>query len=75
MNAELILPLDKMTAAEKMEVIDRIMDDLSRNSSSVPVVEWHGEVLRQRAQDHADGNDRFIPLDEAVKRTRHKSGR
>ncbi|HMO82128.1 MAG TPA: addiction module protein [Pyrinomonadaceae bacterium] len=75
MNIELVLPLDKMTVAEKMDVIDRIMDDLSRNASSVPEIEWHGEVLKQRAENLRIGNDRFISLEEAEQRIREKTGR
>lgn len=75
MNAELVLPLDKMTVAEKMDVVERIMDDLSRNSASVPVIEWHGEVLRQRAEALKAGKDRFITLEEAERRIRERTGR
>lgn len=75
MNSELVLPLDKMTVAEKMEVVDRIMDDLSGNSASVPVIEWHGDVLKQRAENLEKGTDRFISLEEAERRVREKTGR
>ncbi len=75
MNSELILPLESMTVAEKMDVIDRIMDDLSRNSSRVPVIEWHGEMLKQRAEAMENGSDRFISLEDAEARIREKTGR
>lgn len=75
MNAELVLPLESMTVAEKMDVIDRIMNDLSRNSSAVPVIEWHGEMLKQRLENLKNGSDRFITLDEAEARIREKTGR
>jgi len=75
MNAELVLPLEKMTVPEKMDVIDRIMEDLSRNSSAVPVIEWHGDVLKQRAENLKNGTDRFIDLEEAEARIREKTGR
>lgn len=75
MNTELVLPLEKMTVAEKMDVVDRIMDDLSRNASSIPVIEWHGEVLKQRAENLKNGTDRFISLEDAEKRIREKTGR
>ncbi len=75
MNAELVLPLESMTIAEKMDVIDRIMNDLSRNSSAVPVIEWHGEMLKQRLENLKNGTDRFITLDEAEARIREKTGR
>lgn len=75
MNAELVLPLERMTFAEKMDVIDRIMGDLSQNPSSVPVIEWHGDMLKQRAEDIKNGTDRFITLEEAEARIREKTGR
>ena len=75
MNAELVLPLETMTFAEKMDVIDRIMDDLSRNSASVPVIEWHGEMLKHRAENLKNGTDSFLTLEEAEARIREKTGR
>lgn len=75
MNAELVLPIESMTVAEKMDVIDRIMDDLSRNSSTVPVIEWHGELLKQRADAIERGEDVFMTLDEAEARIRQMTGR
>ena len=64
-----------MTVAEKLDVVDRIMDDLSHNSGAVPPIEWHGELLKQREEDLASGRDRFITLDEAKPRIRSKTGR
>ncbi len=75
MKVELVLPLETMTIAEKMDVIDRIMDDLSQNSSAVPEIEWHGEILRQREANTANGRDRFISLEEAEARIRADTGR
>ncbi len=74
MNSELVLPLERMTVAEKMDVIDRIMADLSRNSSTVPIIEWHGDMLRQRAENLKNGSDNFISLEEAEARIREKTG-
>lgn len=75
MNAEVVLPLDKMAVAEKLDVLDRIMDDLSRNSRSVPPIDWHADVLEERAKDLADKSDRFVSLEEAEERIREKTGR
>ena len=75
MNAELVLPIESMTVAEKMDVIDRIMNDLSRNSSAVPVIGWHADLLKERAEAIERGDDSFISLEEAVARIRQKTGR
>jgi len=74
MNAEFILQLEQMTIAEKMDVIDRIMDNLSRNSAEVPAKEWHGEMLRQRAENRRNGTDQLLSLDEAKVRIRELTG-
>ena len=73
MNTEIELPLDKMTVAEKLEVIDRIMDDFSRNAANIPAPAWHGELLKQREEALKNGTDRLISLDEAEKRIREKT--
>jgi len=75
MNAELVLQLESMTVGEKMDVNERIMDDLSHNSSAVPAIEWHGDMLKQRAENLKNGTDRFISLDEAETRIRQITGR
>ncbi|MGD9630788.1 MAG: addiction module protein [Pyrinomonadaceae bacterium] len=75
MNAEVVLPLDSMTVAEKLDVVERIMEDLSRNSASVPAIDWHGDVLRRRAENLANGSDRLVGLDEAETLIRKKTGR
>lgn len=74
MNQEIVLPLDKMTIAEKMDVLDLIMDDLSRNSNQVAEIEWHGEILKKRAENLIEGKDKFISLDEAERSIRERIG-
>lgn len=75
MNAELVLPIETMSVAEKMDVIDRIMNDLSRNSSAVPEIGWHADLLKERAEAIERGDDGFISLDAAEARIRQKTGR
>jgi hypothetical protein len=75
MNAGHLLPIESMTVAEKMDVIDRIMDDLSRNSSDVPVIQWHGDMLKKRVEAIEQGDDSFITLDDAEERIRQRTGR
>lgn len=75
MNEEIVLPLERMTIAKKMDVIERIMEDLSRNSADVPSPDWHGEILRQREENLRNGTDRFLSLEEAKVRIREMTGR
>lgn len=75
MNAEPVLVIESMIVAEKMDVIDRIMDDLSRNAADVPVIEWHGEMLKQRAEAIERGDDSFMTLADSEARIRQRTGR
>ena len=73
MNTEVVLPLERMTVAEKLEVIERIMEDFSRNPSSFPSPAWHGEELKRREEALKNGTDRFISLEEAERWIREKT--
>ena len=73
MNTEVVLPLDQMTVVEKLEVIDRIMEDFSRNAAAMPSPAWHGEELKRREKALKNGTDKFISLEEAEKRIREKT--
>ena len=42
------LPLDKMTTAEKLQVMESIWENLSRNAEAVPSPAWHAPVLHER---------------------------
>lgn len=73
MNAEITLPLDKMTIAEKLEVMELIWADLAKNPNDIPSPEWHGEFLRDREKALADGTDRFIDWEEAKRLIREQT--
>ena len=53
------IPLDKMSATEKLQVIEEIWADLSRVPEDVPSPAWHADVLRAREQRITDGRSRF----------------
>lgn len=61
---ELVLPLDQMTVAEKLQAIEVLWADLSRNPEDIPSPPWHGEVLADRQRQIDEGRAKFIPLDE-----------
>jgi hypothetical protein len=67
---ETTLPLDKMTTAEKLLEMERLWDDLCRNPQDVPSPSWHGDVLAERERQIAQGNMRFVDLDEAKEQIR-----
>ena len=60
----LAFPLDKMTTAEKLQAIEALWDDLSRNTKDVPSPPWHEDVLTERQRQLEEGQAKFVPLDE-----------
>lgn len=68
MNAEVALPLEKMTVEEKLEVIELVWADLAKNPEDIPSPAWHQDFLKGREEAIANGTDRFIDLDEAERR-------
>jgi hypothetical protein len=67
---DVVLPLDKMTTAEKLQAIERLWDDLSRIPEDVTSPAWHEKVLADRMQRLRDGNSRFSELGEVRERIR-----
>ena len=67
---EIALPLEKMTTLEKMAIIEKIWDDLSRNAEELPSPSWHEDVLRAREQRVANGTARFLDIEQAKQAVR-----
>jgi putative addiction module component (TIGR02574 family) len=61
---ELVLPLKEMTVAEKLQLMEVLWDDLSRNPEDVPSPAWHEEVLAERQRQIDEGKAKFLSLDE-----------
>jgi putative addiction module component (TIGR02574 family) len=72
MNTEVVLPLDKMTVAEKLEVIDRVWDDLRRNAESVPTPEWHKRILEDRRKAYERGEIDYSDWEDAKAEIRRR---
>lgn len=67
---EIALPLEKMTTLEKMAIIEKIWDDLSRNIDELPSPAWHEDVLRARERRVANGTARFLDIEQAKQAVR-----
>ncbi len=66
----LAIPLQQMTAVDKLQAIEEIWADLVRVSEDVPSPVWHGDVLRAREQRVADGTARFLDIEDAKRAVR-----
>lgn len=62
------LPLKDMTTEEKLQVMETLWDDLSRNAGELAPPAWHGEVLAEREAAIARGEATFADWDVAKRR-------
>jgi hypothetical protein len=67
---ETVLPLDRMTTADKLRALEEIWDDLCRSPEDVPSPSWHGEVLRSREERVREGSAEFTDWSQAKQEIR-----
>jgi hypothetical protein len=61
------IALENLSVADKILLMERLWEDLSRRPSDVPSPDWHGDILAERA-----GSKEFISWDAAKKRLRER---
>lgn len=66
------IPLDKMSATDKLQAIEEIWTDLSLAPEDVPAPAWHADILRARERRIAKGESRFLSIGEAKKAVREQ---
>ena len=59
------LPLSEMTIEEKLQMMEALWDDLSRNPSGLAAPHWHGPMLSEREDAIEQGEDRFEDWNQA----------
>ena len=64
------LPLDEMTTAEKLSVMETIWEDLCRHAEDVPSPAWHAPILRERESLVQQGKEPIADWEDAKKRIR-----
>jgi len=52
------IPVKEMTLADKLEAMELLWDDLSKNPEHVPSPEWHEDVLRERERLLKNGQEK-----------------
>jgi hypothetical protein len=67
MNTEVVLPLDKMTYAEKMEVIDAVWEHIREHPEEIEWPDWHKDVLKEIEEDVASGKAEILDWETAKK--------
>ena len=59
------LPLNEMTVTEKLQAMEALWEDLSRNAAALESPEWHRDVLERREQRIASGEAQFTDWEQA----------
>jgi putative addiction module component (TIGR02574 family) len=62
------ISLNELTTAEKLELIQRLWVELSRQPQDVPSPAWHGSVLDERREAVRQGRTTFVAWEEARQR-------
>lgn len=62
------LQVDRMTTQEKLRAMEELWAELSRIPETVPVPDWHREVLNLREQAVEDGEAVFSDWADARRR-------
>ena len=67
------LPLEEMTLTEKLDAMEALWVDLSRDSKHFESPVWHASVLRERQREIDSGDARFLDWEEAKELIRRRT--
>lgn len=70
---DVTLPLEKMTVAEKLRVMETLWRDLTQDDIQCGSPGWHGEVFRERGKRVKQGKDTFIDWETAKRQLRDRA--
>jgi len=62
------LPLSEMSIEEKLQMMEALWDDLSRNTPALASPQWHGQVLAEREAALDRDEDSFEDWQQARER-------
>jgi len=68
MNNVTSIPIESFTLVEKLLLMERLWEDLSKHPSSITPPEWHGDVLAARLAAVKEGRTEFVEWDSAKER-------
>jgi putative addiction module component (TIGR02574 family) len=72
MNTASTLPIETFSVAEKLLLMERLWENLSRRPSDVSIPESHGDVLLERQDAVREGRTSFVEWEVARKRLRER---
>jgi len=66
------LPLESMTLADKLEAMETLWADLSKQPADLPSPGWHREVLQERQRLSKEGKLKFLDWETAIAELREE---
>lgn len=60
------LPLAQMSVADKLQAIELLWTDLSKDPAQLVSPAWHGDLLRSRREQVLQGKASFLSWDAAM---------
>jgi len=69
-HMDITLPLDQMTFAEKLRVMEALWADLCRNEQDLQSPAWHEQVLKERDERVRSGQEAFMDWETAKQQLR-----
>lgn len=72
MDSVKAIPIESFTVAEKLLLMERLWEDLSKQPSNVAPSDWHGDVLTARLTAVKEGRTEFVDWEQAKERLRKR---
>jgi len=63
-----VIQVDQMTVEEKLLAMESLWDDLCRREDSIPMLQWHKDLLDERERLVLGGKARFSDWESAKRR-------
>ena len=65
-------PVDRLSISDRLLLMERLWEALSRCPNDVPVPEWHGDILAERQAAACNGRSEFVEWEAARQRLRER---
>ena len=66
----MLIATENLSRSEKLQLIEQLWDELSRNPDDVPSPAWHADALREAENTVANGDAGFQDWEQAKERLR-----
>ena len=69
--SEVMEAIDRMSSEERVKTMEYLWAAMTADAEPEPPA-WHGDVLSERRRRVAEGEEKFIPLEEAMRQLREE---